>query len=146
MTTLNRNASHSSRKSKRRVGSFIAVILFLFVAWAVLPRVHSLNFTSYAGTAIALILSNLSMSRVTLIVGFGGSLLSIPFLRRRGHDRIIPVQPTDPNLAIGQKKVHPLLLVPRPSRDSRFVLRKTRKTGRIRRNRAGERLPPTVPE
>jgi hypothetical protein len=146
MTNQDRSESHSSRKSKSSVGSFIAIIFFLFAAWALITRVHSLNFTSYAGTAMAWIISSLSVFRVTLIVGFGGSLLSIPFLRRRGHDRAIPVQSIDPNVAIGQKKVHPLLLVSRPSRDSRFIVRKTRKRGRIARNRAGERLPPTLKE
>jgi hypothetical protein len=144
MTNRDRSESHSSRKSKRRIGSFIAIIFFLFTAWILISRVHSLNFTSYAGTAIPWISSSLSVFRVTLIVGFGGSLLSIPFLRRRGHDRAIPVRSIDPNPAIGQRKIHPLLLVSRPSRDPRFIIRKTRKRGRIARNRAGERLPPTV--
>jgi hypothetical protein len=146
MTNQNRNESHSSRKSRHTVGSIIAIILLLFACWVLVTRVHSLNFTNYASTAIPWILSNLSMFRLTLIVGFGGSLLSIPFLQRRGHDNAVPVQPIGPEPAISQKKVHPLMLVSRPSRDSRFVIRKTMKRGRIARNRAGERLPPTMKE
>ncbi len=41
------------------------------------------------------------------------------------------------------KPVHPLLMTQRPARDTKFVIRKTNKPGRISRNRMGERLPPT---
>jgi len=41
------------------------------------------------------------------------------------------------------KPLHPLMRTQRPSRDSKFVIRKTRNPGRISRNRMGERLPPS---
>jgi hypothetical protein len=139
-----RSESDSVQKSSRRSESILVTILFLFASWILVSFVHSLSIIGYADTVVAWIRSNVSMFRVTLIVGFRGSLLSIPFLRRQGHSREVLVRPVESHPVNVETRVHPLLLVPRPSRDSRFVIRKTKKRGRISRNRAGERLPPTI--
>jgi hypothetical protein len=141
-----RDQSDSAQKSVRRSQSILATMLFLFATLILVSFGHSLNIIGYTDIVVAWIGSNLSMFRVTLIVGFGGSLLSLPFLRRRGHSQDVLVRPVESHPTKLQTGVHPLLLVPRPSGDSRFVIRKTKKRGRIARNRAGERLPPTTQE
>jgi hypothetical protein len=78
-----------------------------------------------------------------ILVGvLGGTLVSIPFLRRRGQKRT--PQMINASLVVrNNAKVHPLMLTPRPSRDPNFVIKKTKRKGRISRNRSGERLPPS---
>src|SRR5881397_1634618 len=78
-----------------------------------------------------------------LIACFGGSLISIPLLRRRNQKRRVPNTTLITSAAGRVVRVHPLMMTSRPSRDSSFVIRKTKNGGRISRNRAGERLPAT---
>ncbi len=120
---------------------FGTVILILAAVIAVQYRMSQ----SFQNIVINLVQTDLSMLRVTLLAGFGGSLVSIPLLRRRSRRRGVPKTSLGPYVEGRRANVHPLMLTPRPSRDSSFVVRKTKKRGRISRNRGGERLPVTSP-
>ena len=121
---------------------FGTVLLILAAVIAVEYRMSQ----SFQNIVTNLVQTNLSMLRVTLLAGFGGSLMSIPLLRRRNRKRGVPKTTLGPPVEGRRANVHPLMLTPRPSRDSSFVVRKTKKRGRISRNRGGERLPATIPE
>lgn len=115
----------------------------LFSGWIVLGYTHYSYLQGYVSNIIS---ASLSTIRLALIVCFGGTLLSIPFLARRPHRRQGPKPPSLPLSLQRSTRVHPLMLTPRPARDSSFVIRKTTNRGRISRNRNGERLPPSNPE
>ncbi len=121
---------------------FGTVILILAAVIAVEYRVSQ----SFQNIVINLLHTNVSMLRVTLLACFGGSLISIPLLRIRSRRRGVPTTTLGPSMDNRRVRVHALMLTPRPSRDSSFVVRKTKKRGRISRNRGGERLPVTSPE
>lgn len=131
-----------NEKSGRKIPILLGTLLIMFMAGLFGFYVSRLGFAGLASSVVAWVRFNLSPWRITLIVGFGGSLLSIPFLRRRNRKGEAQVVTRAP-VAVSQRRAHPLLLTPRPSRDSRFVIRKTKHKGRIARNRDGERLPPT---
>ena len=124
----------------RSVILFLGAIVALLSAWAVIEYAHNVYLQEYVRI---LLNSNFSALRLTLIAGFGGTMLSIPLLarlsRRKGTGPAIVPQP----IFSGSTRVHPLMLTPRPARDHSFVIRKTAKRGRISRNRGGERLPPS---
>lgn len=133
------------KKSGHKVTIVLGLVVIVLLAWQVLDYARSSSLIILASSVIDWLRLNLSMWRITLIVGFGGTLLSIPFMRRRGHSREVLEHTIVPE-TIRHSMVHPLMLTPRPSRDSQFVVRKTKKRGRIVRNRDGERLPPTQAE
>lgn len=133
------------KKSGHKVTVVLGLVVMVLLAWQVLDYARNSSLISLASSVVDWLRLNLSMWRITVIVGFGGTLLSIPFMRRRGRNRDAPEQAVVPE-SIQHSTVHPLMLTPRPSRDPQFVVRKTKKRGRIARNRDGERLPPTQPE
>jgi len=141
MKKEDRPVSNSPKKASHTARTVFAITLFLLAGGVLGSLLRNLNFAAYAIDMIQWLRSNLSIFRVTLIVGFGGSLFSIPFLRRRGRDQEVPAHPVEISNPSPGKGVHPLLMIQRPSRDTKFVIRKTRKKGRISRNRGGERLP-----
>jgi len=134
------------RKSRRKTSALLGAFLVPIAAWFVLGEAHVFYLVNYAEIAIGWIRVNLSIFRVTLIIGFGGSLLSIPLLRRRGRNREASKESLGSVAAGREVKSRPLMLTPRPSRDSQFVIRKTKKRGRLSRNREGERLPTSLQE
>jgi hypothetical protein len=141
MTKEDRSVSNSAKKASHTPRTVFAVTLFLLAGGVLGSLLRNLNFATYATDMIQWLRSNLSIFRVTLIVGFGGSLFSIPFILRRGRDQEVPANPVEISKPSPNKRVHPLLMTQRPSRDTKFVIRKTRKRGKISRNRGGERLP-----
>ena len=140
-----RHDSSRVEKSGHKLTTLLGLIVLLLTVWQVLDYERNPSLISLASSLVGWLRLNLSMLRITMIVGFGGTLLSIPFMRRRGRDRNVRKQMSVPE-TIRHEKVHPLMLTPRPSRDSQFVIRKTKSKGRIARNRDGERLPPTQPD
>ncbi len=146
MSTSNLLSPKRDKKSGRSTVAVFSVALTLVAGALVLWRFHDLGFIRYATAAMVWLQSNLSVLKVTLIVGFGGSLLSIPLVRKRGRGQNVSQSASQPSIVSQPIKVHPLMLTPRPSRDSQFVIRKTKKRGRIARNRDGERLPSQIPE
>ena len=138
-TVQNTDAAKTPRSSKT-LNLILGTIAILLIAWTYSAYSHNIPLQNYV---INLIRTSLSTLRVTLIVSFGGTLLSIPFLARRSHKRKKLKAPAPPSTVLYSAKVHPLMMTPRPARDSGFVIRKTIKRGRISRNRAGERLPPS---
>jgi hypothetical protein len=125
-------------------------IALLFLELGIVA-VSTWAFLKYEGTSLAqTILGNFFKSGpsalpLTLVGVLGGTLVSIPFLRRRGRRRT-PQETNLPFVGHNRAKVHPLMLTPRPSRDPNFLIRKTKRKGRISRNRSGERLPPNNSE
>jgi hypothetical protein len=135
-----------SKKSSRRLEAVLATITILFATWILTNYTRNVHPRSYATTVATWMIANLSMFRVTLIIGLGGSLLSIPIMRRRSHSERVPTKPDKPLYLNQPTNIHPLLLIPRPSRDPKFIIKKTKKRGRISRNRAGQRLPADPPD
>ncbi len=123
--------------------SFFCALIFLIVAGTAVEYARSATFQNLL---INFLQAQTSMLHVTLIAFFGGSLMSIPLLRRRNRKSRVPKTALSTSAAGRIVRVHPLMMTSRPSRDSSFVIRKTKKRGRISRNRAGERLPATHPE
>ncbi len=134
-----------SKQTSRGSVAVLATITILFVAWILSNYDRNIHPLSYVTTIATWLIANLSMFRVTLIVGLGGSLLSIPVVRRRSHYAPVPAKPSIPHFASQPADTHPMLMIPRPSRDPKFIVRKTKNRGRISRNREGQRLPATPP-
>jgi len=135
------NVEHSdSVRPRRKSLFFFCTFIFLIAAGVAVEYVHSVSFQNLL---INFLQAQTSMFRVTLIACFGGSLMSIPLLRRRNQKRRVPNTTLITSAAGKVVRVHPLMMTSRPSRDSSFVIRKTKNRGRISRNRAGERLPAT---
>ena len=127
-----------------RALAIFGAVLVLIATWTVLSVVYDFSIIGYANIATTWVLSNRSVFGITVMVGFGGSLLSIPLLRRRGRRRNGSEEPLGPMARGRHVRVHPLMLTPRPARDSQFVIRKTKKRGLLSWNRDGERLPAPI--
>jgi hypothetical protein len=140
---MQNNESRKSSGSAKLVGSLLLVIIALISAWIAIAYVHVAYLQGYISGIIA---PNGSLLRVTLIAAFGGFILSIPIFRsllRKDKPSRVEVQPMHQHPS---PRDHPLFMTSRPARDTNFVIRKTKNRGRISRNRAGERLPPTYQE
>jgi hypothetical protein len=146
MSNTDRMNNTDFRKSRENASLFTfpaLTIIVLLSAWIIVTYFHIALIQRYITDIISPIDSFL---RVTLIVVFGAFVLSIPILR--GHsrkDRASKVK-VEPIPIYRGSQVHPLFTTSRPSRDPNFVIRKTKSRGRISRNRAGERLPPSYQE
>jgi hypothetical protein len=136
----------SQRPRTRAAIKTIAFTLVLSLAflsgWTLVKYFHYTPLQGYLRDGIRLNFSNLQIE--IALAGLTGLLASLLIQSRRRSRRTKagPLKMTQ--LSFGQgKPVHPLMMTPRPSRDTKFVIRKTRKPGRISRNRMGERLPPS---
>ena len=144
----NNDAMRNSDSKKTRGNAKLAGLLLLgsfllLSAWIAIGYFHVAYFQGYITGVVT---PNGSVLRVTLIAAFGGFLLSIPILRslsRKDKTSRVEVQPMPLHRS---RRDHPLFMTSRPARDTNFVIRKTKNRGRISRNRAGERLPPTYQE
>jgi hypothetical protein len=146
MSNTDRVNNPDSGKSRGNASLFVfplLTIIVLLLAWIIVTYFHIAFLQRYITDIISPIDSFL---RVTLIVAFGGFVLSIPILRSFSHkDRPSRVK-VGPIPVYRGPQVHSLFTTSRPSRDPNFVIRKTKSRGRISRNRAGERLPPSYQE
>ncbi len=134
--------------STKGSGSVKGLIVLLFVY--VLLLSGGLGIVHIPGVALPLVVrnaieSNTSVLRAAAAGGLAG-LMSLVIFRKRNVRKAPPLIRSRPMVFEKQENVHPLFLTPRPSRDTRFVIRKTRKRGRIHRNRAGEKIPHTIVE
>jgi hypothetical protein len=135
--------SRKTRANAKPVGLLSLGILTVLAVWIAAAYLHVLKLQEYIADFIP---PNGSILRIPLIAAFGGMVLSIPILRRlscRDKTSQVKPQPIPQHLSSG---VHPLFMTSRPARDTNFVIRKTKNRGRISRNRAGERLPPSIQE
>lgn len=131
--------SQRTRSSASRPATmFLGTVIILLSAWILGGLTHHPYLQNFTNSIFS---SGLSVLRVTLIVGFGGTLLSVPLFARRVRRRENRHTVSSPPMINSQPTVHPLMMTPRPARDSSFIVRKTSKRGRISRNRAGQRLP-----
>jgi hypothetical protein len=118
------------------------VLAVIFSSWTLLKSFHYASLQGYIHEGIELSLSNFQIE--IALAGLTGLLASL-FLhgrRRSRKTKASPLKMTPMSFGAG-KPVHPLMMTQRPARDTKFVIRKTRKPGRISRNRMGERLPPS---
>jgi len=141
--TVNDTDSRKTRRNAKLVGIVFLGIMVILSAWFAVSYFHIAYLQRYIVDTIN---PNGSILRVMLIGTLGGFILSVPILRslsRREKTSQVKVQPVP---EFRSPRVHPLFTTSRPSRDTNFVIRKTRNRGRISRNRAGERIPPSYQE
>jgi hypothetical protein len=136
-----------ARSARRRaVVKSLLLTLFvsavLFSSWTLLKYFHYTSLQGYIQEGIELSLSNFKIE--IALAGLTGLLASLFLQGRRRSRRTKGNQLKMTPMTFGNAKpLHPLMMTQRPSRDSKFVIRKTRNPGRISRNRMGERLPPS---
>ncbi len=141
--TVNDTDSRKTRRNAKLVGIVFLGIMVILSAWFAVSYFHIAYLQRYIVDTIN---PNGSILRVMLIATLGGFILSVPILRslsRREKTSQVKVQLVP---EFRSPRVHPLFTTSRPSRDTNFVIRKTRNRGRISRNRAGERIPPSYQE
>ncbi len=141
------NIPATSQRSRTRVviktiTFTLSVSLVLLSGWTLVNYLHYASLQGYIVEGIKLSLSTFQIE--IALAGLTGLLASllIQSRRRSRKARAGPLKMTRLNFGTG-KPVHPLMMTQRPARDTKFVIRKTSKPGRISRNRMGERLPPT---
>ncbi len=144
--TQETNPSAARPARTRAVLKTLVITLFLSVAifsgWTLLKYFRYASLQGYIHEGIQLSLTNFQIE--IALAGLTGLLTSL-FLQGRRRSRktkASPLKMTPMSFGTG-KPVHPLMMIQRPARDTKFVIRKTRKPGRISRNRMGERLPPS---
>jgi hypothetical protein len=135
--------SRTRRGNAKPVGLLSLGIVAVLAGWIAVTYFHVVKLQE---SIVDFIPPSGSILRIPLIVAFGGMVLSIPILRclsRKDKTSQVRPQPIPQHIGSG---VHPLFMTSRPARDTNFVIRKTKNRGRISRNRAGERLPPSNQE
>ena len=138
------NKSHSKTRGYAKGAAFLfSVIVALLVAWVFVSYFRVTLLQEYVSR---IIVPARSILGVTLIMAFGGFVLSIPVLRSFSHREKASQTTAEATRQYRSPRTHPLFMIPRPARDANFVIRKTSSRGRISRNHAGERLPPSYQE
>jgi hypothetical protein len=118
-------------------------LAIIFSSWTLLKPFRFTSLQGYIHEGIQFSLSNFQIE--IALAGLTGLLASLFLQGRRRRSRktkVSPLKMTRMSFGTG-KPAHPLMMIQRPARDTKFVIRKTRKPGRISRNRMGERLPPS---
>jgi len=141
--TMNDTDYRKTRRSAKLVGTVFLGIVVILSAWFALAYFHVAYLQRYILDSIN---PNGSILRVILIATLGGFILSVPILRSLSRNEKTSQVKVQPVPGFRSPRVHPLFTTSRPARDTNFVIRKTRNRGRISRNRAGERLPPSYQE
>jgi hypothetical protein len=143
-------AETNSRETRpARTPAIVKALLITFFlstvalsGWTLLKYLRPGSLQGYVQEGIRLSLSNLQIE--IALAGLTGLVASIFLQRRRRSIKASATQPRMIPMSFGSEKpVHPLMMTQRPSRDTKFVIRKTRNRGRISRNRMGERMPPS---
>jgi hypothetical protein len=143
------NIPASSQRARTRVviktiTFTLSVSLVLLSGWTLVKYLHYASLQGYIVEGVKLSLSTFQIE--IALAGLTGLLASLLIQSRRSSRKTKlgpgPLKMTA--LSFGTvKPIHPLMMTQRPARDTKFVIRKTRKPGRISRNRMGQRLPPT---
>src|SRR5438445_11123841 len=124
---MQNNDSLKHRGYGKLVGSLLFVITVLLSAWIEVAHFHIALLQGYITSIIT---PNGSVLRVTLIAAFGGFVLSIPILRSLSlKDRTSNVK-VEPIPQYRNPRVHPLFMTSRPARDTNFVIRKNKESGK----------------
>lgn len=140
--------SHVERPNRSKSGRVDAVVLLAFttfgflVGWVIVEYLHNVYLQQYLSITIR---SPGSVLRAALPLGILSVAVSV-ILRARGNRRLRPTPDGSvllPRSTVQPTVSHPLFLFERPARDSKFVVRRTRASGRISRIREAERLPPS---
>jgi hypothetical protein len=138
--------SRETRSARTAVVKTVVLTLFisaiLFAGWTLLKYLHYASLLGYIQAGIKLNISNTQIE--IALAGLTGLLTSL-FIggrRRTRKTKARQLKMTPMSFGSGEP-AHPLMVIQRPARDTKFVIRKTRNRGRILRNRMGERLPPS---
>jgi hypothetical protein len=120
-------------------------ILFFGIIFSVWTGLKYLQYPSLQGLLRES--TQLGLSNFQIEIASAGlvGLLATVFVQRRRRTKKKKLRPLKmtPMVFGTEKNVHPLMKTQRPARDTNFAIRKTRNSGRISRNRMGERLPPS---
>src|SRR5215831_18474150 len=81
--SANRDYSEIAASPSHKGSAILSTVLLLIITGITIAHFRDYHIVSVATTAIVWLLSSSSLFRFTILVGFGGSLLSIPLLRRR---------------------------------------------------------------
>src|SRR5437667_10212779 len=120
---MQNNDSRKHRGNAKLVVSLLLVITVLLSAWVAVAHFHIALLQGYITSIIT---PNGSVLRVTLIVAFGGFVLSIPILRSLSlNDRPSNVE-VEPIPHYRSRRVPPLFMTSMPARDTNYVIRKTK--------------------
>jgi hypothetical protein len=120
----------------------IFVSALAFSGWTLLKYFRPGSLQGYIQEGIRFSPSNFQIE--IALAGLTGLTTSLLLQRRRRSRKANAKQLRMIPMSFGNEKpVHPLMMTQRPARDTKFVIRKTRKPGKISRNRLGERLPPS---
>ena len=144
--TTETNSGAANRGRTPAITKTLVLTLFvsavIFSSWTLLKSFRYASLQGYIHAGIELSLSNFQIE--IALAGLTGLLGSL-FLQGRRRSRKAKASPLKMTpMSFGTKTpVHPLMMIQRPARDTKFVIRKTRNRGRISRNRMGERLPPS---
>ncbi|OLD03536.1 hypothetical protein AUG19_04880 [archaeon 13_1_20CM_2_54_9] len=135
---------HDRSNSGRADAAFVLAftILGFLAGWVAVEYLHNVYLQQYLGNIVR---SSGSLLRFGLPMGVGVFLVTVSvFLRGRWNRRFqssLGRGAKIHGITVDRMVSHPLFLFERPARDSKFILRKTRTSGRISRVRGAERLP-----
>lgn len=136
-------AKRSRSRALIKTTTFTLSLSLAFLSgWTLVKYFHYTVLRGYFTEGIKLSLSTFQIEiALSGLTGLLASLL-IQSRRRLRKTKSSPLKMTPVTFGRG-KPVHALMMTPRPARDTKFVVRKTRNPGRISRDRMGERLPPS---
>ncbi len=136
----------SQGKNSARGSRFVNGLIVLLSAYVLLLS-GSLGIVRLHNTALPLIVrsaieSHTSFLQAAVAGGLAGLVSLVVFQRKRDVRKAPPAAIRSRPMFFEEPEiVHPLFQTPRPSRDKRFIIRKTRKRGKMHRNRGGEKIP-----
>ena len=139
------NNATSQGKHSVKGGGFVKGLIVLFAAYVLLlwgglgiERVHNTVLPLIVRNAIE---SHTSVLQAAAAGGLAGLVSLVVFHRKRSVRKAPPAVIRSRPMVIEEPEiVHPLFQTPRTSRDKRFIIQKTRRRGRIYRNRDGEKI------
>jgi hypothetical protein len=142
---MHKNAT-SQEKYSAKGGGFVKGLIVLLSAYVLLlsgglgiARLHNIVLPLLVRSAIE---SHASFLQAAAAGGLAGLVSLAVFQRKRSVRKTLPaVIRSRPMVFEEPEIVHPLFQTPRQSRDKKFIIRKTRKRGKMHRNRGGEKIP-----
>jgi hypothetical protein len=140
------NNATSQGKHSAKGGGFVKGLIVLLSAYVLLLS-GGLGIDRLHNTVLPLIVrgaieSHTSFLQAAAAGGLAGLVSLVVFHRKRSVSKApLAVIRSRPMVFEEPEIVHPLFRTPRPSRDKKFIIRKTRKRGKMHRNRGGEKIP-----
>jgi hypothetical protein len=140
------NKIKSQGKDSGKGGGFVKGLIVLLSAYVLLlsgglgiVRLHNTVLPLIVRSAIE---SYTSFLQATAAGGLAGLVSLVVFQRKRVVRKAPPVVIRSRPMFFEEPEIaHPLFKTPISSRDKKFIIRKTRKRGKMHRNRSGEKIP-----